>query len=341
MEINNQVEPNERQPEKPKLIICGFWRRLIAFIIDVTILGIVGVGVGALFYDSLAELGGWGRLLGFGVALLYFGLLNSSIGNGQTIGKRILKIQVVNNDKQTISIPKSFLRFIILAIPYFLNGALIPPELLINTFTSLLLGVAVFFGGGAIVYLFIFNRETRQSLHDLIIGTYVVNIGSSEELPVKPFWKGHLAVVSTLFVTVIVLIIFVIPKFTDKEPFSRLLIVQKQIQKSGLVHVVTVTVGKSSGTNKSEEGKEKWETTFLSTNAVLKHRPSDDDVVVSKIASIILETYPEVIEKNSLVINTSYGYDIGIASAWKIHRVQHAPQEWKKLLMQSNLNKKQ
>ena len=336
MESNSQANPNDGKIEHPGPIICGFWRRLFAFVIDVTILGVVGIGIGALFYDSLAELGGWGRLLGFSVALLYFGLLNSSICGGQTIGKRILKIKVINIDQKTISVPKSILRFMILGIPYFLNGALIPPEILINTFVSLLLGIVVFFGCGAIIYLFIFNRNTRQSLHDLITGTYVVNISSEAALPAEPIWKGHLAIVGTLFVAVIVLITIVIPKFASKEPFSDLLAVQKDIQESGLVHVATVTVGKSSGTNLSTDGGGKWESTYFATNAVLRHRPTDYDTVTTKIASIIFDTYPQIMEKNSVVINATYGYDIGIASAWNSQRVQHTPQEWKELLTQTD-----
>lgn len=337
MEHNSQAESNDiQQPEKPKPKICGFWRRLFAFIIDVSILGIVGIAMGAMFYDSFAELGGWGRLLGFTVAFLYFGLLNSSIGNGQTFGKRLLKIQVVDKDSKTISISKSILRFMLLGIPYFLNGALIPPDILINTFISLILGLIVFFGCGAIAYLYIFNRETRQSLHDLIIGTYVINVGSEKELIIKPVWKGHLVVVSILFFTVIGLTVFVVPKFAAKEPFSDLLAVQKNIQQSGLVHVATVTVGKSSVTNIGTEQSGKWESTFFATNAVLIHRPSDYNAVATQIASIIFKIYPKVMEKDSLVINASYGYDIGIASAWKSQRVQHSPQEWKDLLLKSD-----
>jgi uncharacterized RDD family membrane protein YckC len=79
-----------------KAVISGFWRRLLAFIFDGVLLGLVGVILGLLLFDSLARLGGWGRLIGFCHALVYFGVLNSAIGGGQTIGKRIMKIQVVD-----------------------------------------------------------------------------------------------------------------------------------------------------------------------------------------------------------------------------------------------------
>lgn len=333
MENSTPAAPEEGQAVKPRPIIGGFWRRLFAFIIDTILLGIIGMCIGALFFDYLAELGGWGRLLGFTVALLYFGLLNSSIGNGQTIGKRLLKIKVVDGEKQTISIAKSFLRFTILGIPYFLNGAMIPLEILSNSIMSLLLGLAVFFGGGAMIYLFIFNRVTRQSLHDLIIGTYVINSNSDEAIPDKAVWRGHFVAVGTLFAAVVAFIVIVVPRFARTEPFADLIAIQKQIQKSGLVHAATVTVGKRSGMRKHEEGEENGEMTFISTKAVLKYRPHDYEAVASEIASIVLDAYPAIVDKNALVVQTSYGYDIGIARAWIGHRIQHTPQEWKELRM--------
>jgi uncharacterized RDD family membrane protein YckC len=340
MENGTSTAPNESQNEKPKPIIGGFWRRLFAFIIDMIILGIIGICTGALFFDDLAELGGWGRLLGFVVALLYFGLLNSSIGNGQTIGKRLVKIKVVDGDKQTISILKSFLRFTILGVPYFLNGAMVPPEILSNPVLSLVLGLAVFFGTGAIIYLFIFNRATRQSLHDLIMGTYVINRNSTEDIPEKAAWRGHFVAVGALFVAVVVLIVVVVPRFVRKEPFADLTTIQRQIHKSGLVHMATVTVGKSSGTRKDEKGEKAWEMTFLSTKAVLKRRPLDYEAVASEIAAVVLEAYPAVVDKDALVVQTSYGYDIGIARAWIGHRVQHTPQEWNELLTAADSGEK-
>ena len=49
--------------------------------------------------------------------------MNSVIFNGQTLGKKLLKIKVVNPDNQPISLVKSFGRYTVLGIPFFLNGA--------------------------------------------------------------------------------------------------------------------------------------------------------------------------------------------------------------------------
>ena len=67
--------------------ISGFWRRVGALFIDTIILGIVGLGLGFALETQFVELGGWGRFVGFFIALVYFGVMNSSISGGQTFGK--------------------------------------------------------------------------------------------------------------------------------------------------------------------------------------------------------------------------------------------------------------
>jgi len=328
----NIIESQKPDEGKPARLICGFWRRLFAFIIDVFLLGIFGLIIGTVFFDFFAEIGGVGLLFGFTVAFLYFGIQNSSLCDGQTIGKRILKIKVVNKETETISLQRSFARFMILGPPYFLNGALLPPNLLNNFFVSLLLGLIVFFGSAGIIYLYIFNRKTRQTLHDLVVGTYVVNTPTAAEYSFQPIWKGHLAVLTLLFIATFFVIAIVVPKFTQKDFFKELLIVQKGVQNSGLVHVSTVSEGKSFGTKAGTEGNKKWETTYFSINAVLKKKPSDYTIPINNIAKIVLDEYPPIMEKDALVINVTYGFDIGIARAWKSQSQQHSPKEWYELL---------
>ncbi len=87
---------NTQPPVLGQRKICGFWRRVAALMIDSLPLGVVGLVMGWFFFDALAQLGSGGRLLGFAIALLYFGILNSSVGRGQTLGKRAMGIEVVD-----------------------------------------------------------------------------------------------------------------------------------------------------------------------------------------------------------------------------------------------------
>jgi uncharacterized RDD family membrane protein YckC len=182
-------------------VISGFWRRLLAFILDGLLLGLVGVVLGLFWFDPLARLGGWGRLLGFCASLVYFGVLNSAIGGGQTFGKRVMRVRVVDRSGQPISPGRSFLRYTVLGAPYFLNHLLIPPSLLMSPIGLPIVFILLGFGG-AIVYLYIFNRRTRQSLHDLVAGTFVTRT-TPPGYVVGSIWRPHLIVVGGWFMAVI------------------------------------------------------------------------------------------------------------------------------------------
>ena len=106
--------------------VASLWPRFAAFVVDAFILYALGRGVGAVFFDTLSQLGPWGHLLGFFIALGYFATLDSSIGNGQTFGKRVLRVRVANAQGTPISLGKSVLRFTVFAIPQFLNGLQLP-----------------------------------------------------------------------------------------------------------------------------------------------------------------------------------------------------------------------
>jgi len=60
----------------------------------------------------------------------------------------------------------------------------------------------VFGLGGALVYLYVFNRRTRQSLHDLAAGTFVVAARHSGGIRER-IWRPHLALAAGWLVVVV------------------------------------------------------------------------------------------------------------------------------------------
>lgn len=313
--------------------ICGFWRRLFALAIDTIFIGLIGLFIGFVGYDFFAQLGGYGRLIGFAIALTYFGFANSSILGGQTLGKKIFKIQVVGANGQTISLPKSLLRYTVLGLPFFFNGAPISPDIIQQPVIMVLLALIVFFMGGSIIYLYIFNRKTRQSVHDIVVGTYVINIG--QHLATRSVWKGHMVTLGIFLVLIIVGTTIIIPQLTQKKLFADLLIAQQHIQASGMVHYSTISTGSHWTYNSNSDNKNEY--TYLTVNAVMKYRPENFEQSIAAIATIIINSYPSLYEKDSLMINTIYGYDIGIARAWKNQNQQATPAEWEKMLTNDNL----
>lgn len=161
--------------EKPAF--AGIWRRLAAFTIDTVILSIPAFIVGFGYFNWAASLGQAGRLIGFFMLLLYFGYFDSGLGVGQTLGKQLLDIKVVGRTGAMLSPVQAMSRFIIIGIPFFLNGVWINVTSIWQQHLILALLTVLIFGlGGSILYLFIFNRRTHQSLHDFFDGEFRYSI---------------------------------------------------------------------------------------------------------------------------------------------------------------------
>lgn len=289
-------------------MISGFWRRIGAFFIDSIFLGTVGFLLGAVLEDQFVEIGSWGRLFGFAIALAYFGVMNSRIMKGQTFGKMILNIRVVNADNEPIDIPRSFVRYSILGLPFFLNGMLLTNEAIYSLW-SYPISFVVFGMGFSIAYLYLFNRVTRQSLHDLVVGTFVVNVKSDRQ-EVGAIWKPHLVVVA-----VFLIIATGAPVFTStliqNEPFNEMLATQTALVNSPSVKYATII----DGTNTfSSIKKGTRTTTYVKSQVFLKENSVTDAKLAKKLAGIVAANYPKSQRRNVIQIELTYGYDIGIAA---------------------------
>lgn len=154
---------------------AGFWRRVGAFVIDTIVVAVPLLFLGMLIQDQPMIAGNPGRIIGFIPTILYFGLLNSEVFGGQTLGKRWLKIRVTDLTGRGISPGRSMIRSSILLVPFFLNGL----EMRISQ-SSLpviyVLGGVLFLGIGGLSFYFLFNFWNRRSLHDFLTGTQVVPV---------------------------------------------------------------------------------------------------------------------------------------------------------------------
>lgn len=288
--------------------IAGFWKRLFALIIDTLFLALLGFLLGLMLEPVFLQLGGWGRLVGFGIALSYFGVMNSRLCGGQTFGKRLLEIEVVDRNGHEIPLTKSLLRYVVFGVPFFINGAQFSNEVLLS---FLMYPISmVFFGGTfSIVYLYVFNRVTRQSLHDIAAGTLVVKVGV-EKQTVGKVWKPHLILVSVLF-----FLAAIVPVFTGKllksEPFKNLVTAQSSLLNETDVIHAEVTSGVSTFTS-TTTGTTK--TAYVAAEITLSSDRVDDVELAQEFAEIIIDNYPVALNKDVLVVTLTYGYDIGIYS---------------------------
>lgn len=283
--------------------ISSFWRRVGALLIDTLLLGIVGLVIGLALESTFVQLGGWGRLVGFMIALIYFGIMNSAITGGQTLGKKALKIRVVDSTNSPIGIGKSVLRYVILATPFSLNGAQFTNEAMLS-YLIYPLSLIIFGGLFSILYLYIFNRITRQSLHDLVVGTFVVNAGV-EKQEIGTVWNVHIIIVALLFVVAVI-----VPAFTTQlaqsEPFKEMLSVQSTLLNEPNVTYATISTNTTTFSSINEGTKT---TTYVSSQVFLASNNVSDAKLARKLAAIVIANYPEAINKDTIQIILTYGYD--------------------------------
>ena len=292
--------------------ICGFWVRVLALIIDIILLGVVGR---------------WDRIVGLVIVLGYFGFLNSHIGRGQTIGKRIVRIRVVGDNGQYVSLPRSLLRTIILWIPYFPGSLLIPhflgyfsgsqifSPISISPIGLLVSSVGIGLCVG-IAYLYLFNRQTRQSLHDLIVNSYVVRATVSGEISVGPIARVHYVVFGALVVASVAFI--GAHRIARRELYSGVLIVQRNLnQVEGFLRLEHVEVGKE----------------LVAVEVAWKDEPASFDTAIDKVARVVLDSYPDIESKDEMRIGVFYVYSVGILSSKLRGDVEaYSPAEWRNRL---------
>lgn len=321
------LETHAPGPDDGATAIAGFWRRSSAFLVDMIVLGLVGYGLGLFLHDQFAAMGAWGRALGLLISVAYFGSMESHLFQGRTLGKRALGIRVAGTSGVALSVPKAILRSTVFCIPYFLNGIAMgagdPSPLLLATQTLVVFGL-----GGAIAYLCVFNRPTRQSVHDLLVGALVLRSPTASLPPPAPVWRGHLAIVAAWCVLATGGLAYTQARFgqTFLQP---LLEVQRQVSRLPGIRTAGVLEG-STVVNQDER------TRFLTVTVAGSSEPETQGRLARDIARIVLAAYPRAQQFDRVSVVFVAGYDIGIASLWRNRTFSESPAAWQKALTEKD-----
>lgn len=326
-EIEARLAQLASQPAPPAAgsslspVIAPLWRRLLAFLIDTFLLGLLGIALGALLHAQFAALGSWGRLVGFIIALLYFGLTQSHLRGGQSAGMHLLGLRVVTRAGEPLSLPAALLRAAIYCMPYFLNGAVFADET-DQRWPDLALLVLIGSASFISVYLIVFNRKTRQSLYDLAVGAYVVHAGPGKiTLLVERIWRGHAAVVAILVVVIAVASVVMPQQLPAGDSVLALNAARKAISKMP-------DVGRTSVLRQVHKTDGKTLDTVL-ISAVVHVPPAQPQVLAQRMALAVLDTHPEAGNPGLVMVSLLSGYDIGIASSMSISNFAHTPADWR------------
>jgi len=210
-----EAEDSEQIYGKP----AGFWIRAIALFFDGIILAIAGALIGGILGFALAlsvgDVSGFTLLfniLGFVIGAVYYIWMQGSCG--QTLGKMLIGIKVVQINDEPLSYGTALLRYI---------------GRTVNAFTL--------FIGYIIV---VFNRKKR-GLHDFIAGTKVIYVKKS------PVWAMVLGVLFLAIIPIMgILAAVAVPKFASLTRMSKEAAAKGQL--GALRSALSIHYGDTEGT---------------------------------------------------------------------------------------------
>ncbi len=314
------------QPEiSTEMNIAGLWRRSIALFTDAAVLIAAGTFLGFVAMDSLAWLGPWGRALGTAATLSYFGISDSALGGGASPGKRFMGLKVVTARGEPVSPGRAILRCLVFVIPIMVD-ARYPTS---PAFVEMAMGALVYGGGAAMLVLFVLNRATRQTIHDLLTGTYVIKAGDLTVPPVHDipkqrhyFMAGAVALIITAFITIATVEEV---KNGRRAYIAHIVEALRVVPGVGSVHALAgdvVVSGKPVG--------------FVQINAKLWQRPPNGikglEAKGTELVLAAMDAVPEAFDKKRLRnvgVRVSYGYDIGFSVRYETFDTHRSPKGWK------------
>lgn len=333
--------PQPPNPQMPAALILpvsgaryltGFWKRALALLIDLVVLMLALAYPAYRWFSFFSTHEIWSLALGFAVTYPYAIILDSGMGGGHTIGKRLLGIQVVDQTGDPVSLWRSAIRVLILATPLYVQDISFPG------FLNVLIGL----WGFAVIYLAIFNRRTRQSLHDVVARTYVIDAHSWQARPISAaghdspmpatapivtserVWPGHWRILGGIACAAALIVAAMTLRWMPKGPLSDLSKIQQSIAASGMVRSASVNIGKTWTAGSTTE--------YLSVTVVPSETRYSDAQEANRVAGITLNTMPKTWGVNTLSVIILHRASFGIFHFDYSRRYQHSPEEWRSVI---------
>lgn len=307
-------EPVRTLPPEPIPLISCFLRRGAALFIDCALLALLGRYLGTQFEQSITDMGPYGRVLGFLIAVLSIGAAQGL--QGQSLGKKVAGIRVIGIDGSNLTWARSFLRAGLLFAPYFILGAWLP-----FGDAARYLAMSAFIVLASNAYLFICASPARRTLHDLATGTIVVRADQTAPWATPSVPSGHYIVVaglSVLYLTATILTMRLIPAMFP----AMTALATGLIQEDGVA-------GVQFGLYPFKRPDLEQPVRMLQVVVLLKKLDVAEDNKVAGMANTALRHYPEMASDDMCMIVMRYGYDLGLWRRFKTRVAVQTVGHWR------------
>jgi uncharacterized RDD family membrane protein YckC len=286
------------------------FKRLVALIVDFIILGIVGYISGLFLEDFYVSMGKYGTLIGSVITIVYFSILQSKVGKGQTVGKKVIDAKVTDLSGQYLTIGNSFLRSFITFFPVmnagiFTSGKGMLPIvilLLVTTFAS--------------IYL-IFANKSRRCLHDILVSSVVTNQYVNEFEINELNDRSTKKLIPIAVIAVLMLVAGLYQTFAENA-LSQLLVAREKIED--YPGVITVDEVQSATTTYSSFNQPATTTSSVRVTVRIDNENEAsnlDSKYFDDFYKIVKTEIPESRNVDAVSITLYYGFNIGIATKTK------------------------
>ncbi|MBP0016813.1 MAG: RDD family protein [Cyanobacteria bacterium SBLK] len=298
--------------------LANIWRRIFALSIDLALLEVLGLILGWIFWDFFASLGRWGHLIGFSLAVLYFGVFTSQWGNGQTPGKRIARIQAIAQTGQPLPLSRSLMRAGILCsmiLPFSKLFDGFPISLLIDFFTSIAILITV--------YAIVFNSQNKQGFHDLIVGSYVVRTKSRipSNLPIITRQSFQRSLGFSIVIALGITSFF----YNTHRLFPNLLSPNERISIQQEIKAKYKEIRSVNFNVYSYSVNRQPQTKVLQIKLDFKQKSNDLSTLKDNVSNLVFRRYPNIQDFDTIGLTTYYGYNIGLALGYQRQSDRYCP----------------
>jgi hypothetical protein len=203
------------------------------------------------------------------------------------------------------------------------------PSFVLRSPVAMALGWVVVALEVGLYYFYFFNRRTRQSIHDLICGTYVVKASAAGPVGAGPVAKHHYAFYAGQVACLYAALSVGMPQLLPGKTAENLFALQARLEKMEGSVGASVVDGRWFGPRQPRS--------FLMVRVFLKSRPPAPETVAEEAARLAFLTYSGAQDKAVISITVTHGFDIGIARRLERFMLWMPPEEWQAMFQASTI----